>query len=56
MFGTNGFLASVKYDADKLPTASDVEAIGCPTGALLTVERHLQIETNDPEYSEDENK
>ena len=55
-FATSGFLASVKYDAQELPTAADVEAIGCPTGALLTIEQHLQIETNNPEYSPDENK
>ena len=55
-FGTSGFLASVKYDAAELPTAADIEAIGCPTGALLTAKRHLEIETNNPEFAPNEDK
>ena len=55
-FSVSGFLASVKYDSDTLPDAADIEAIGCPTGALLTVQRHIEIETNDPENCSNENK
>lgn len=55
-FSVSGFLASVKYDSDTLPDAADIEAIGCPTGALLTVQRHIEIETNDPENCSNEDK
>ena len=41
-FELNAALARVKYDAAELPTAELVEAIGCPTGALATIERHYQ--------------
>ena len=34
-----------------LPDAADVQAIGCPTGCLLTVEEHLKIEQNEPDWS-----
>ena len=54
-FSVSGFLASVKYDAAEFPTEEDIEKIGCPTGALLTVSKHLQIETNDPEFAQNEN-
>ena len=50
-FTVNGFLAAVNYQAEAFPTAEDVSAVGCPTGALLTVEEHLKIEQNEPEWS-----
>ena len=50
-FKVEGFLAHVNYAAEKLPTAEDVAQIQCPTGALLTTERHQEIETFDPEFS-----
>ncbi len=50
-FKVDGFLAHVRYDAEQLPSADDVESIKCPTGALLTLERHNEIETFDPEFS-----
>ena len=50
-FTVNGFLAAVNYQAEISPTAEDVTAVGCPTGALLTVEEHLKIEQNEPEWS-----
>ena len=50
-FKVEGFLARVNYEAENLPTAEDVEAVKCPTGALLTVARHNEIETFDPEFS-----
>ncbi len=50
-FTVNGFLAMVNYQASSLPTADDVIAAGCPTGALLTVDTHLRIEQNDPDWS-----
>ena len=55
-FTVSGFLASVKYDSGVLPAEDDIAAIGCPTGALLSIKQHLQIETNNPEYSPDEDK
>lgn len=50
-FTVNGFRAEVNYDARPLPDAADVQAIGCPTGCLLTVEEHLKIEQNEPDWS-----
>ena len=49
-FKINGFLASVNYDAESLPTAEDVENIKCPAGALLTAKQHHFIEKNDPAW------
>lgn len=48
-FKVDGFLASVNYEADPLPGVAEVEAAACPTDALLTAERHLFIERNEPE-------
>lgn len=53
-FKVDGFLASVNYDAENLPDASDVENIKCPTGALLTAQQHHFIEKNDPAWKKDE--
>jgi len=39
-FELSAGLAKVKYDAATLPTAETVEAVGCPTGALATTDRH----------------
>lgn len=50
-FTVNGFRAEVNYQAPELPTAEDVQKIGCPTGCLLTAEEHLRIEMNEPEWS-----
>ena len=50
-FTVNGFRAEVNYGARPLPDAADVQAIGCPTGCLLTVEEHLKIEQNEPDWS-----
>lgn len=55
-FSVKGFLASVKYDGTEFPTEADIEAVGCPTGALLSVEKHFEIETNDPGFAKDEDK
>lgn len=50
-FRVEGFLAHVNYDAAELPGAEDIEKVNCPTGALLTVSQHKEIETFDPEFS-----
>ena len=50
-FTVNGFRAEVNYGARPLPDAADVQAIGCPTGCLLTAEEHLKIEQNEPDWS-----
>ncbi len=50
-FTVNGFRAKVNYGARPLPDAADVQAIGCPTGCLLTAEEHLKIEQNEPDWS-----
>ena len=50
-FAVNGFRAEVNYGARPLPDAADVQAIGCPTGCLLTAEEHLKIEQNEPDWS-----
>ena len=39
-FELNAALARVKYDAPELPTVETVAAVGCPTGALATMESH----------------
>ena len=39
-FELNAALARVKYDAAELPTVETVEAVGCPTGALVSTEKH----------------
>ena len=49
-FTVEGFLAKVNYSAPA-PTDAEVESIGCPTGALLTEKKHLEIEKNNPEWS-----
>ena len=46
-FKKEGFLARVDYEAAELPTAADVEAIKCPTGALATEKVHYASEKND---------
>ena len=50
-FKVDGFKAQVNYEAKPLPTADDVQAVGCPTGCLLTADEHLKIEQNEPEWS-----
>ena len=50
-FKVDGFKAQVNYEAKLLPTADDVQAVGCPTGCLLTADEHLKIEQNEPEWS-----
>lgn len=50
-FVIEGFKAAVNYAHAPLPTQEDVQAAGCPTGALLTAEEHLHIEKHDPEWS-----
>jgi len=50
-FQIEGFKATVDYTHTPLPTAEDVAAIGCPTGALLTAEEHFRIEKHDPDWS-----
>lgn len=50
-FVIEGFKAAVNYAHAPLPTLEDVQAAGCPTGALLTAEEHLHIEKHDPEWS-----
>ena len=50
-FTAHGFRAEVNYGARPLPDAADVQAIGCPTGCLLTAEEHLKIEQNEPDWS-----
>lgn len=50
-FSVDGFLAEVNYQSTAFPTVDDVLEINCPTGALLTVEEHLKIEQNEPEWS-----
>ena len=39
-FELNAALARVKYDAPELPTVETVAAVGCPTGALATTDKH----------------
>ena len=39
-FELNAGLARVRYDAPELPTVETVEAVGCPTGALATTDKH----------------
>ena len=51
LFVIEGFKAAVNYAHAPLPTQEDVQAAGCPTGALLTAEEHLHIEKHDPEWS-----
>ncbi|WP_176014264.1 RnfABCDGE type electron transport complex subunit B [Victivallis sp. Marseille-Q1083] len=46
-FVPDGFKLSVNYGAESLPGPAVVEAAGCPTGCLLTVDGHLQIERNE---------
>ena len=50
-FVIEGFKAAVNYAHAPLPTQEDVQAAGCPTGALLTAEEHLHIEKHDPDWS-----
>ena len=50
-FQVDGALARVRYDAENLPTPEEAESVNCPTGALLSAARHLEIETLDPEHA-----
>lgn len=45
-FTKTGFLASVNYEAEKLPGAEELEAIKCPTGALASESGHYESEKN----------
>lgn len=53
-FIVENFRGSVNYDAAILPDAGDVEAVKCPTGCLLTSQRHLEIEYDDPDHKKQE--
>ncbi len=50
-FTVTGFKAEVNYAGGNFPTAENVQAVGCPTGCLLSVEEHIKIETHDPNWS-----
>ncbi|MDD3885768.1 MAG: RnfABCDGE type electron transport complex subunit B [Victivallaceae bacterium] len=50
-FKVTGFLAEVNYSS--APTAEEAGAVGCPAGCLLEEQRHLEIETHDPDWSPD---
>ena len=50
-FTVNGFLAQVNYQNENAVEFSDVEAVGCPTDALLTERRHLDLEKHTPEHA-----
>jgi len=41
-FELTASLARVKYSAPEVPDAAEVEAVGCPTGALTTIGAHYQ--------------
>lgn len=49
-FTVNGFLASVNYNAEKLPDEEDLKNINCPTAALLSAKEHHRIEKNNPSW------
>lgn len=53
-FTISGFLASVNYEAEQLPSEEDAAAVHCPTGALLSSREHHYIETHDPNWQKDE--
>ena len=53
-FTVSGFLAQVNYQAETLPNADDVKAVNCPTGALLSMAEHLEIERRNPGYAKNE--
>ena len=42
---------TVENELDARRAVEDVQAAGCPTGALLSAEEHLRIEKHDPEWS-----
>ncbi|QSH41573.1 RnfABCDGE type electron transport complex subunit B [Lentisphaerota bacterium ZTH] len=46
-FDVKGFLVGVNYDAEKLPEADIVEKAKCPTGCLLTADKHVKIEESE---------
>lgn len=50
-FQVDGSLASEKSTAPRALTEEEIAAVGCPTGALLTAARHLEIERHDPDWS-----
>ncbi len=50
-FMIEGFKAAVNYANTDFPTAADAQAVGCPTGALLSADEHLHIERHEPNWS-----
>ena len=50
-FQLDGALARVRYDAQNPLTVEEAASVNCPTGALLSAARHLEIEKLDPEHA-----
>ncbi len=50
-FVIEGFKASVNYQNADYPTPEEAQSVGCPTGALLSADEHLNIERHEPNWS-----
>ena len=48
-FVLDGAPARVNYAAETLPDASDIAAIGCPTGVIRSTAGQISTETNEPD-------